>query len=174
MHRIVVEVEDEALAGMELADGLDEVIESLRARRGELVAGISTRNSASALVRFGEFPERAATVRSGPLPGSRRPRTSLALPRTELAHKPRNPRTSASGSGISSIVFLVTQAEAEPAVHPELCSWATTSTIAVAAGAGFEAALLEEGGARRFEGDAAARRRVRSLVEVARWLAVRG
>lgn len=178
MHRIVVEVEDEALAGMELADGLDEVLESLRARRGELVAGISTRNSASALVRFGELLEACGHGAIGDhfqalvARGHRSPFLGR-----ELAHKP-SPEPAHECVRVWDLVGrfpLVTQADAEPATHPELLFVGDDiDDCRCGRRAGFEAALLEERGARRFEGDAAARRRVASLVEVAGWLAARG
>ncbi|MEC7233188.1 MAG: HAD family hydrolase [Planctomycetota bacterium] len=178
MHRIVVEVEDEALAGMELADGFDEVLESLRARRGELVAGISTRNSASALVRFGELLEARGHGALGDhfqalvARGHRSPFLGR-----ELAHKP-SPEPAHECVrvwGLTGRVPLVTRADVEPAGHPELLFVGDDiDDCRCGRRAGFEAALLEEPGARRFEGDAAARRRVASLVEVARWLAVRG
>ncbi|MEC8511277.1 MAG: HAD family hydrolase [Planctomycetota bacterium] len=178
MHRIVVEVEDEALARMELADGLDEVLEALRAREGELVAGISTRNSASALVRFGELLEARGHGALGKHFSARvaRGHHSPFLGR-ELAHKP-SPEPAHECVRVWDLAGrfpLVTQTDAEPAAHPELLFVGDDiDDCRCGRRAGFEAALLEERGARRFEGDAAARRRVSSLVEVARWLAVRG
>ena len=138
MHRIVVEVEDEALAGMELADGLDEVLESLRARRGELVAGISTRTSAEALLRFGELLEACGHGAIGDhfqalvARGHRSPFLGR-----ELAHKP-SPEPAHECVRVWDLVGrfpLVTQADAEPATHPELLFVGTTSTIVGAAGA---------------------------------------
>ncbi len=163
---------------MELADGLDEVLESLRARRGELVAGISTRNSASALARFGELLDARGHGALGELFPAlvARGHHSPFLER-ELAHKP-SPEPAHECVrvwGLTGRFPLVTRADVEPAVHPELLFVGDDiDDCRCGRRAGFEAALLEEPGARRFEGDAAARRRVASLVEVARWLAVRG
>lgn len=178
MHRIVVEVEDEALAGMELADGLEEILESLRARRGELVAGISTRNSASALERFGELLEAGGHGAIGDHFQAlvARGHHSPFLGR-EVAHKPspESAHECVRVWGLTSRFPLVTREDAEPAAHPELLFVGDDiDDCRCGRRAGFEAALLEERGARRFEGDAAARRRVTSLAEVARWLAVRG
>lgn len=178
MHRIVVEVEDEALAHMELADGLEDVLESLRDRRGELVAGISTRNSASALVRFGELLEAGGHGAIGDHFQAlvARGHHSPFLGR-EVSHKP-SPESAHECVRVwrlTSRFPLVTQTDAEPAAHPELLFVGDDiDDCRCGRRAGFEAALLEEHGARRFEGDAAARRRVTSLAEVARWLAVRG
>ena len=69
----------------------------------------------------------------------------------------------------------MTQADAEPATHPELLFVGDDiDDCRCGRRAGFEAALLEEHGARRFEGGRRGARRVASLVEVARWLAARG
>ena len=175
MHRIVVEVEDEALARMELADGLDEILEALRAREGELVAGISTRNSASALVRFGELLEARGHGARRALLGPGRPRGITRLPRTGA--RPQ----ALSGTRARCVRVwdlagrfpLVTQTDAEPAAHPELLFVGDDiDDCRCGRRAGFEARCSRKRGA-PLRGDAAARRRVSSLVEVARWVAAR-
>ena len=164
--------------GMELADGLEEILESLRARRGELVAGISTRSSASALERFEEklleagghgaigdhFQALVARGHHSPFLGR------------EVAHKPspESAHECVRVWGLTSRFPLVTREDAEPAAHPELLFVGDDiDDCRCGRRAGFEAALLEERGARRFEGDAAAQardepRRGRALVGRAR------
>lgn len=177
LHAIVDEVEAEALARMEPAEGLDRLLDAVEAgaRRG-LRAGISTRNSAAALVRFGEvladlgrpgldvlFPARVARGHHSPSLG----RAVEHKPSPEPAHE------CLRIWGLDDRFPPLHQSEANAPTYPALLFVGDDiDDCRCGRRAGFEAALIEndEVGRGRFAGDPAARRVVSGLDEVSRWL----